>query len=62
MTPAIQLWLCAGTVYLFATSNRSHLREEDGFWLGFIIECLWAFVLVAPAFTGAVLAVREIFK
>lgn len=66
MSTTTQLWLCIGAVYLFAVSDRSYLkdyiRSTRDIIVGILTELAWAFVLVAPAATYGILALRDIFK
>jgi hypothetical protein len=55
------LWLCIGVVYMFAISDRSHLKGAATL-SGFIVELIWAFVLVAPAATGVVYNIHAVFR
>ncbi len=61
MSAAWQLWLCVGMIYMIAISDRSSLKGAD-FLPSLVVECIWAFALVAPAFVGAVYALRDIWK
>lgn len=65
MSPEVQLWLCVGVIYMFAFSDRSYLKSAKSgseHFAGFVVELIWAFILVSPAFVGAVGALRELLK